>query len=249
MSLISSYLAFLTEQRLEEDRPLTGYLQYILSEVVLKHEYIQCLINTRDYPINQQYNTREHLSFQKNSFYHRLIQDCSISLNIGQLIEKLFGFNYLQANIWTAANYIKNKSYLIKASSEPVNSNHRRKIPRSELLSLRSNMTGKLTTKSSSSLLGLSKHHKSSSSSSKSTSSESSTTKKTSSSSGIENVHFILHVNGQKRQCVLPKTIRLSDLLLSFDCRSLNTHEVDVMEISFDNHISINDGQVSLVRI
>jgi hypothetical protein len=242
MSLISSYLAYLTEQRLEQDRPLTGYLQYILSEVVLKHEYIQCLINTRDYPIN----TREYSSFQRNSFYHRLIQDCSISMNIGQLIEKLFGFNYLQANIWTTANYIKNKSYLIKASSEPVHSNHRRKIPRSDLVSLRSTITGKLTTKSISSLTGLTKHHKSSSSS-KSTSSESSTTKKRSSSIPVENVHFILHVNGQKRQCVLPKTIRLSDLLLSFDCRSLNTYEVDVMELTFDNHIIINESQVSFI--
>jgi len=168
-------------------------------------------------------------------------------MNIGQLIEKLFGFNYLQANIWTAANYIKNKSYLIKASSEPVHSNHRRKIPRAELVSLRSTITGKLTTKSISSLTGLTKHHHKSSSSSKSTSSESSTTKKTSSSSSIpvENVHFILHVNGQKRQCVLPKTVRLSDLLLSFDCRSLNTYEVDVMELTFDNHIIMNESQVS----
>ena len=32
-------------------------------------------------------------------------------MNIGQLIEKLFGFNYLQAKIWTATNYIKNKNY------------------------------------------------------------------------------------------------------------------------------------------
>ena len=52
MSVISFYLAYLTEQRFEQDSPLTGYLQYILSEVVLKHEYIQWLINTRDYPIN-----------------------------------------------------------------------------------------------------------------------------------------------------------------------------------------------------
>jgi hypothetical protein len=163
-------------------------------------------------------------------------------MNIGQLIEKLFGFNYLQANIWTAANYIKNKSYLIKASSEPVNTNHRRKIPRAELASLRSTITGKLTTKSISALTCLTKHHKSSSSS-KSTSSESSTTRKSSSSIPVENVHFILHVNGQKKQCVLPKTIRLSDLLLSFDCRSLNTYEVDVMELTFDNHIIINESQ------
>jgi hypothetical protein len=239
MSLIASYLAYLTEQRLEQDRPLTGYLQYILSEVVLKHEYIQCLINTRDYPINAQ----EYSTFQRNSLYHRLIQDCSISMNIGQLIEKLFGFNYLQANIWTTANYIKNKSFLIKASSEPINSNHRRKIPRAEFVSLRSTITGKLTTKSISSLASLAKHHKSSSS--KSTSSESSTTKKSSSTSSVENVHFILHVNGQKRTCILPKTVRLSDLLLSFDCRSLNTYEVDVIEMTFDNHIMVNDGQVS----
>ena len=239
MSLISSYLAYLTEQRLEEDRPLTGYLQYILSEVVLKHEYIQCLINTRDYPIN----TKDYSTFRRNSIYHKLIQDCPISMNIGQLIEKLFGFNYLQANIWTTANYIKHKSYLIKASSEPVNNNHRRKIPRSELVSLRSNITGKLTTKSISSLANLTKHQKSSSSSSKSTSSESSTTKKSSSLTPIENVHFILHINGEKRQCILPKTIRLSDLLLSFDCRSLNIYEVDVMEFTFDNHIIINDTQ------
>jgi hypothetical protein len=231
MSLIASYLAYLTEQRLEQDRPLTGYLQYILSEVVLKHEYIQCLINTRDYPIN----TQEYSTFQRNSLYHRLIQDCPISMNIGQLIEKLFGFNYLQANIWTTANYIKNKSFLIKASSEPINSNHRRKIPRAELVSLRSTITGKLTTKSISSLASLAKHHKSSSS----------TTKKSSSTSPVENVHFILHVNGQKRTCILPKTIRLSDLLLSFDCRSLHTYEVDVIEMTFENHIMVNDGQVS----
>ncbi|CAF4176264.1 unnamed protein product, partial [Rotaria sordida] len=155
MSLISTYLAYLTEQRLEQDRPLTGYLQYILSEVVLKHEYIQCLINTRDYPIN----IREYYTlFQRNSLYHKLIQDCSISMNIGQLIEKLFGFNYLQANIWTATNYIKNKSYLIKASSEPINNNHRRKIPRAELVSLRSTIQSKLTTKSISSLTNLTKH-------------------------------------------------------------------------------------------
>jgi hypothetical protein len=233
MSLISSYLAYLTEQRLEQDRPLTGYLQYILSEVVLKHEYIQCLINTRDYPIN----TKEYSSFQRNSLYHRLIQDCSISMNIGQLIEKLFGFNYLQSNVWTASNYIKNKNYLIKASSEPA----KRKISRSELLSLKSNITGKLSTKSISSLTNLTKHHKFSSSSSKSTSSESSSTIKKSSSSSstpIENVHFILHINGQKKQCILPKTTRLSDLLLSFDCRSLNTYEIDVIELTFDNHIN-----------
>lgn len=30
MSLISFYLAYLTEQSLEQDSPLTGYLQYIL---------------------------------------------------------------------------------------------------------------------------------------------------------------------------------------------------------------------------
>ncbi|CAF4392575.1 unnamed protein product, partial [Rotaria magnacalcarata] len=132
-----SIQSYLTEQHLEQDRPLTGYLQYILSEVVLKYEYIQCLINTRDYPIN----IREYSSFPRNSLYHKLIQDCSISMNVGQLIEKLFGFNYLQANIWTATNYIKNKSYLIKASSEPITSNHRRKIPRAELLSLRSTIT------------------------------------------------------------------------------------------------------------
>ncbi|CAF4340388.1 unnamed protein product, partial [Rotaria sordida] len=41
MSLISFYLDYLTEQRLEQDSPLTGYLQYILSEVVLKHDYTQ----------------------------------------------------------------------------------------------------------------------------------------------------------------------------------------------------------------
>ncbi|CAF1366021.1 unnamed protein product, partial [Rotaria sordida] len=237
MSLISSYLAYLTEQRLEQDLPLQGYLQYILSEVVLKHEYIQCLINTRDYPIN----IREYYSlFQRNSLYHKLIQDCSISMNIGQLIEKLFGFNYLQANIWTATNYIKNKSYLIKASSEPINNNHRRKIPRAELVSLRSTIQGKLTTKSISSLTSLTKHPKLSL---KSTTNESSISKKPSSISPIENVHFILHINGQQRQCILPKTTRLSDLLLSFDCRSLNTYEVDVIEFTFDNHILINDGQ------
>ena len=244
MTLISSYLAHLTEKRLTEDRPLTGYLQYILSEVVLKHEYIQCLINTRDYPIL----TKDYSSFERNSLYHRLIEDCPISMNIGQLIEKLFGYNYLQANIWTAANYIKNKSYLIKASSEPVHSGHRRKPPRAELLSLRSTITGKLTTKSISSLTSLTKAHKSS----KSTTNESSTTKKSSSSSSssssassipAENVHFILHVNGQKRQCVLPKTTRLSDLLLSFDCRSLNSYEVDVMELTFENHVIGNDSQ------
>ena len=235
MTLISSYLAYLTEKRLSEDRPLTGYLQYILSEVVLKHEYIQCLINTRDYPIL----TKDYSSFERNSLYHRLIEDCPISMNIGQLIEKLFGYNYLQANIWTAANYIKNKSYLIKASSEPVHSGHRRKIPRAELLSLRSNITGKLTTKSISSLTGLSKVHKSS----KSTTNESSSNKKSSSSVPVENVHFILHVNGQKRQCVLPKSIRLSDLLLSFDCRSLNSYEVDLIEFTFDNHVIINENQ------
>ncbi|CAF3703991.1 unnamed protein product [Adineta steineri] len=247
MSLIASYLAYLTEQRLEHDQPLTGFLQYILSEVVLKHEYIQCLINTRDYPIH----TKEYSTFQRNSLYHRLIQDCPISMNIGQLIEKLFGFNYLQANIWTAMNYIKNKSFLIKASSEPINSNHRRKILRAELVSLRSTIGGKLTTKSISSLANLAKHYHKSSSSSKSTnnessSSSSSTTKKSSSSSSsspVENVHFILHVNGQKKQCILPKTTRLSDLLLSFDCRSLNTYEVDVLEMTFDNHIILNDGQ------
>ncbi|CAF4283489.1 unnamed protein product, partial [Adineta steineri] len=247
MSLIASYLAYLTEQRLEHDQPLTGFLQYILSEVVLKHEYIQCLINTRDYPIH----TKEYSTFQRNSLYHRLIQDCPISMNIGQLIEKLFGFNYLQANIWTATNYIKNKSFLIKASSEPINSNHRRKILRAELVSLRSTIGGKLTTKSISSLANLAKHYHKSSSSSKSTnnessSSSSSTTKKSSSSSSsspVENVHFILHVNGQKKQCILPKTTRLSDLLLSFDCRSLNTYEVDVLEMTFDNHIILNDGQ------
>ncbi|CAF1073577.1 unnamed protein product [Rotaria sp. Silwood1] len=236
MSLISSYLAYLTEQRLEQDRPLTGYLQYILSEVVLKHEYIQCLINTRDYPIN----IREYSSFQRNSLYHKLIQDCSISMNIGQLIEKLFGFNYLQANIWTATNYIKNKSYLIKAASEPINNNQRRKIPRSELVSLKSTITGKLTTKSISSLSNLTKHQKLSS---KLTTNESSIPKKTSSVTPVENIHFILHINGQKRQCILPKTTRLSDLLLSFDCRLLNTYEVDVIEFTFDNHILINDGQ------
>ncbi|CAF3352613.1 unnamed protein product, partial [Rotaria sp. Silwood2] len=238
MSLISSYLAYLTEQRLEQDRPLQGYLQYILSEVVLKHEYIQCLINTRDYPIN----IREYSSFRRNSLYHKLIQDCQISMNIGQLIEKLFGFNYLQANIWTATNYIKNKSYLIKASSEPINNNHRRKISRAELVSLRSTIQGKLTTKSISSLTNLTKHPKLSL---KSTTNESSISKKPSSISPIENVHFILHINGQQRQCILPKTTRLSDLLLSFDCRSLNTYEVDVIEFTFNNHILINDGQAS----
>ncbi|CAF2055249.1 unnamed protein product [Rotaria magnacalcarata] len=236
MSLISSYLAYLTERRLEQDRPLTGYLQYILSEVVLKYEYIQCLINTRDYPIN----IREYSSFPRNSLYHKLIQDCSISMNVGQLIEKLFGFNYLQANIWTATNYIKNKSYLIKASSEPITSNHRRKIPRAELLSLRSTITGKLTTKSIGSLSTLAKHQKLIS---KSTTNELSIPKKTSSLSLVENVHFMLHVNGQKKQCILPKTTRLSDLLLSFDCRSLNTYEVDVIEFSFDNHVLTNDSQ------
>ncbi|CAF4235702.1 unnamed protein product [Rotaria sordida] len=245
MSLISTYLAYLTEQRLEQDRPLTGYLQYILSEVVLKHEYIQCLINTRDYPIN----IREYYTlFQRNSLYHKLIQDCSISMNIGQLIEKLFGFNYLQANIWTATNYIKNKSYLIKASSEPINNNHRRKIPRAELVSLRSTIQSKLTTKSISSLTNLTKHQKllsSSSSKSTTTTNESSISKKPPLISPVENVHFILHINGQKRQCILPKTTRLSDLLLSFDCRLLNTYEVDVIEFTFDNHILINDGQVS----
>ncbi|CAF1058543.1 unnamed protein product [Adineta ricciae] len=245
MTLIASYLAYLTEQRLEQDRPLTGYLQYILSEVVLKHEYIQCLINTHDYPIN----TKEYSAFQRNSLYHRLIQDCPISMNIGQLIEKFFGFNYLQANIWTATNYIKNKSHLIKASSEPISTSHRRKIPRAELASLRSNLTGKLSTKSISSLANLAKQHKSSS---KSVTNESTTSKKPSSSSStssssssipVENIHFILHINGEKKQCILPKTTRLSDLLLSFDCRSLNIYEVDVIEMTFDNHIELNDTQ------
>lgn len=244
MTLISSYLAYLTEQRLTEDRPLTGYLQYILSEVVLKHEYIQCLINTRDYPIN----IKEYSSFQRNSLYQRLIEDCPISMNIGQLIEKLFGFNYLQANIWTASNYIKNKSSLIKASSEPANNNHRRKISRAEFVSQRSTVTGKLSTKSINSLTNLTKHHKSSSSSTKSTSSDSSTIKKTSASIPVENVHFILHINGQKKQCILSKTVRLSDLLLSFHCRALDTYEVDVMELTFDNHIIINESQVSFIH-
>ena len=240
MTLIASYLAYLTEKRLEDDRPLTGYLQYILSEVVLKHEYIQCLINTRDYPIN----LREYSSFPRNSLYQKFIPDCPISMNIGQLIEKLFGFNYLQANIWTAANYLKNKGSSTKAASEPAtaaaaHTHHRRKISRSELMSLKT----KLTSKTNSSLTNLPKHYKSSSSSSKSTSSESSTTKKYSATIPTENVHFILHINGEKRQCILPKTVRLSDLLLAFDCRSVNTYEVDVMELTFDNHILTNENQ------
>ena len=248
MTLISSYLAQLTEERLQQDRPLTGYLQYILSEVVLKQELIQCLINTRDYPINQQSNAHENRASQRNSLYQRLIEDCPITMNLGQLIEKLFGFNYLQANIWTAANYIKNKSYLIKASSEPVHSHHRRKLIRSELLSSRTNFPGKFPTKSNSSLSTLTKHHKSSSSSSssKSTSSDSSTVKRSSSSSApVESVHLILHVQGQKRQCILPKSVRLSDLLLSFDCRALTTYQVDVMEMTFENHVTLNEVQVS----
>ena len=68
--------------------------------------------------------------------------------------------------------------------------------------------------------------------------------KKPSSTLPVEYVHFILHVDEQKRQCILPKTTRLSDLLLSFDCRSLNLYEVDVIELTFDNHIQINDDQV-----
>ena len=39
------------------------------------------------------------------------------------------------------------------------------------------------------------------------------------------------------------KTTRLSDLLLSFDCRSLNTDEVDVIKFTFDNRMLINDNQ------
>jgi len=39
------------------------------------------------------------------------------------------------------------------------------------------------------------------------------------------------------------KTTRLSDLLLSFDCRSLNTDEVDVIEFTLDNRMLINDNQ------
>ena len=238
MSLIASYLAYLTEQRLEQDRPLAGYLQYILSEVVLKREYIRCLINTSDYPIN----THEYSSFQRNSLYHKLIEDCSVSMNIGQLIEKVFGFNYLQANIWTAANYIKNKSYLVKASSEPTNNNQRKKVPRTEFVSLRSTITGKSGTKSTGSLSNFTKHQRLLS---KTTTNESTTSKKDPSLSPLENVHFILRINGVKRQCILPKTTRLSELLLSFDCRLINTYEVDIIELTFDNHIQLNDIQVS----
>jgi len=99
-------------------------------------------------------------------------------MNIGQLIEKLFGFNYLQAKIWTATNYIKNKNYWIKASSGPINNNHRRKIPRADLVSLRSTIQRKLTTKSISSLSNLAKHQKLSSK--WTTTNESSISKKTS---------------------------------------------------------------------
>ena len=242
MTAISSYLAQLTEKRFEQNRPLTGYLQYILSEVVLKQEYIQCLINTRDYPINQQPNAREHGALQRNSAYQRLIPDCPISMNMGQLIEKLFGFNYLQANIWTAANYMKNKSYLIKASSEPAHGHPRKKPSRSEYFSSRANFLSKLAAKSISSLPTLSKHTKTAP---KSTSMDSATARKLVSSSAVEIVHFTLHIHGEKRQCILPKTVLLSDLLLSFDCRSLNVYEVDVMELSFDNHILLNESQVS----
>ncbi|CAF3915382.1 unnamed protein product, partial [Rotaria sordida] len=45
------------------------------------------------------------------------------------------------------------------------------------------------------------------------------------------------------RQCILQKTTRLTDLLLSFDCRLLNTYQVDVIQFTFDNHILINHGQ------
>ncbi|CAF1565382.1 unnamed protein product, partial [Rotaria sordida] len=61
-----------------------------------------------------------------------------------------------------------------------------------------------LTTKSISSLSNLAKYQKSSSKST--TTNESSISKKTSSITPVENVHFILHINGQKRQCILPKT-------------------------------------------
>ncbi|CAF1169995.1 unnamed protein product [Rotaria sordida] len=100
---------YLTEQRLEQDSPLTGYLQYILLEVVLKHEYIQC---------------------------------------------------------------------------GPINNNHRRKIPRADLVSLRSTTQGKLKTKSISPLSSLAKHQKLSSK--LTTTNESSISKKTSSITPVE---------------------------------------------------------------
>ena len=167
-------------------------------------------------------------------------------MDMGQLIEKLFGFNYLQANIWTAANYMKNKSYLIKASSEPANGHPRKKTSRSELFSSRANFLSKLAAKSISSLPTLSKHTKTAT---KSTSIDSTTARKLVSSSPVEIVHFTLHIHGEKRQCILPRTVLLSDLLLSFDCRSLNTYEVDVMQLSFDNLILLTESEVRPIDV
>ncbi|CAF4286291.1 unnamed protein product [Rotaria sp. Silwood2] len=94
--------------------------------------------------------------------------------------------NY-QLKIWTATNYTKNKNCLIKASSELINSNQRRKIPQADLVSLRLTIQEESITK----LI--------SSSSNSTATNESSISKKTSSITSVENVQFILHINEQKK--------------------------------------------------
>ncbi|CAF3390166.1 unnamed protein product [Rotaria sp. Silwood2] len=124
-------------------------------------------MDTRDYPMNI------HIP---------------ISTNIRQLTGKKYSFliSY-QLKIWTATNYTKNKNCLIKASSELINSNQRRKIPQADLVSLRLTIQEESITK----LI--------SSSSNSTATNESSISKKTSSITSVENVQFILHINEQKK--------------------------------------------------
>ncbi|CAF1018122.1 unnamed protein product [Rotaria sordida] len=115
MSLISFYLDYLTEQRLEQDSPLTGYLQYILSEVVLKHEYTQCnlllsfdcrSLNTDEVDVieftfdnrvlindNQENEFITHISIVANKDYPSLL-DIFVHANGLKILVQHFARNY-----------------------------------------------------------------------------------------------------------------------------------------------------------
>lgn len=92
----------------------------------------------------------------------------------------------------------------------------------------RTNFSVTFLPKSVISLSTLSKHHKSSTF-----------------SMLVENVHWIVHVQGQKRQGILSQTVRLSRLLFSFDCRALDIEQVNVMEMTFENHLVLNEAHGS----
>ncbi|CAF1252689.1 unnamed protein product, partial [Didymodactylos carnosus] len=265
MQLIAKYLTKLTHNRLIEHRSLIGYIQYILSEIILNDEKVQLYINTFDYQIEQARTIKSYLDHPcfGTGYNHFLFKDVSVTMTMEQLIQKLFGDNYLQANIWTTMNYLQRQQQQAKLNN--INGQQQQQVEketekekdnnrRQQLINNKSSLTSfkVLSLKSvAKSLVNTSSSERAS----KQTSTSYSKQDDQQSQLFLDYVHFILYVDNQPRQFIVPKHLHLRELLLSFNCRSSDEYSADVLRFCFHNHFlpdystTIINGDKKIIQI